>query len=73
MTPHMANTFKYLASLITAVISYIYNLGYTNLLWLWICTSVISTMYSYMWDLKYDWGLLETNSKNWLLRKYLTF
>jgi hypothetical protein len=72
-TPHMANTLKYLASLTTAIISYVYNLGYINLLWLWIFTSAISTIFSYVWDLKYDWGLLEDNPKSWLLRKYLTF
>jgi hypothetical protein len=69
----MANTLKYLASLTTAIISYVYNLGYINLLWLWIFTSAISTIFSYVWDLKYDWGLLEDNPKSWLLRKYLTF
>jgi xenotropic and polytropic retrovirus receptor 1 len=73
MTPHMANTLKYILSLASAVISYVYNLGYTHLLWLWVVISVISTLYSYMYDLKMAWGLLETNSKNWLLRKYLTF
>lgn len=73
MTPHMANTLKYMSSLVTAVVSYVYNLGNANLLWLWIATSVLSTMFSYMWDLKFDWGLLEPNCKNKLLRKYLTF
>jgi hypothetical protein len=58
MTPHMANTLKYIISLGSAVASYIYNLGYSNLLWLWIVASAISTIYSYIWDLKFDWGLL---------------
>jgi hypothetical protein len=61
MTPHMGNTFKYLASLATSIISYVYNLGYTNILWLWIFASTISTLFSYMWDLKFDWALLEKN------------
>lgn len=73
MTSNMGNTFKYIASLIASVLSYVYNLGYPNLLGIWIMASAISTMYSYLWDLKYDWGLLESNTKNWLLRKYLTF
>ncbi len=73
MTSHMGNTIKYLASLATSIISYVYNLGYTNILWLWIFASIISTLFSYMWDLKYDWALLEKNPKNWLLRKYITF
>ena len=73
MTLHMGNTFKYLSSIISAVISYVYNLGYTNLLWLWIFSSTISTLYAYLWDLNFDWALLEKNQKNWLLRKYITF
>lgn len=69
----MGNTFKYIASLIASVLAYVYNLGYPKLLGVWIMASAISTIYSYFWDLKYDWGLLEPNAKNWLLRKYLTF
>lgn len=73
MTLHMANSIKYLASLITATLSFQYNQGYPNLLGIWIISSAISTLYSYYWDLKNDWALLEPKSKNWLLRKYLTF
>lgn len=58
MTPHMGNTFKYVASLVTSILSYVYNLGYPNLLGIWIISSSISTIYSYVWDLKYDWALL---------------
>jgi hypothetical protein len=70
---NFANTIKYLLSLAASIISYIYNLGYANLLYVWIVFSAISTFYSYYWDLKNDWNLLQPNSKNVLLRKYLTF
>ena len=58
MTTHMANTAKFVISLITAILSYFYNLGHPNLLGIWIIASFISTIYSYLWDLKYDWALL---------------
>ena len=69
----MGNTIKYLFSLVAAVLSFILNSGADSLLWLWILITVIATGYSFYWDLKYDWGLLESNSKNWLLRKYISF
>jgi EXS family len=55
---NFANTIKYTLSLGAALISYVYNIGYVNLLWLWIVISAISTFYSYYWDLKNDWSLL---------------
>lgn len=73
MTLHMANGIKFSLALITSIIAYIYNLGYPNLLGIWIISSLVSTLYAYFWDLKYDWDLLQLDSKNWLLRKYLTF
>jgi hypothetical protein len=39
----------------------------------WLVCAAISTIYSYMWDLKMDWALLEKNDRNPFLRKYLTF
>lgn len=72
-TPHFGNTIKYLFSLVAAVLSFIMNSGADSLLWLWILITIIATGYSFYWDLKYDWGLLESNSKNWLLRKYISF
>jgi hypothetical protein len=35
--------------------------------------AAISTIYSYAWDIKMDWGLLQKNDKHPYLRKYLTF
>jgi hypothetical protein len=72
-TPHMVNTIKYLCSLSAAIVSFIYNQGYSVLLWVWIINSSLATFFSYYWDLKKDWDLLEDNSRNFLLRKYITF
>lgn len=58
MTLHMANSIKYLASIITAVLSFEYHQGNLYLLRMWVASSTISTFYSYYWDLKNDWALL---------------
>jgi hypothetical protein len=49
---------KYMLSLTSSIISYVYNLGIQDLLWVWVAFSVVSTCYSYYWDLKKDWSLL---------------
>lgn len=69
---HMFNTIKYLLSLTSAVLAYFYKQN-NDLLPIWLVISIISTLYAYLWDLKMDWGLLESNRKNFMLRKYLTF
>jgi len=55
---HFANFIKYSLSLISAIVSYVYNLGYPDFLWVWVAFSICSTCYSYYWDLKNDWSLL---------------
>jgi hypothetical protein len=69
---HMFNTIKYTFSLASSVLSYLYK-QQSSLLAAWLVVSVISTLYAYVWDLKMDWGLMNLDSKNFLLRKYLTF
>lgn len=68
----MLNTLKYMVSLFSAILSY-FNKINSSLLVGWIIVSAVSTLYSYYWDLKKDWCLLEPGSRNFLLRKYLTF
>ena len=71
-TDHMFNAIKYGISLCSAVFSYLYKLN-SSLLVGWIVFAAVGTLYSYYWDLKKDWNLLEPNCKNFLLRKYITF
>lgn len=70
---HFINSLKYTTSLISTVSSFVYNGGSSSFLVIWIISSVISTIFSFLWDLKMDWGLLTLNCRNTLLRKYLTF
>ncbi|KAI9275614.1 EXS family-domain-containing protein [Phascolomyces articulosus] len=40
---------------------------------IWILTSMINSSYTSIWDIKMDWGLLQTPSRNFLLRDDLVF
>jgi hypothetical protein len=73
MTPFFFNTLKYAASLITAILAFQYRLVGSSLLAVWLVFAAISTIYSYFWDIKMDWNLLQKNDRNPCLRKYLTF
>jgi hypothetical protein len=34
---------------------------YIQIFYIWVPMATISTLYSYYWDLKHDWGLLQKN------------
>lgn len=53
----MWNFGKYAASLITATISYL-TVYFDNLIIYLVVSSICSTIYAYIWDLKNDWGFL---------------
>lgn len=72
-TPFFFNTIKYGLSVVTAVLSFQYRLGVQNILPAWLVFAAVSTIYSYIWDLKMDWNLLQSNDRHPFLRKYLTF
>jgi hypothetical protein len=40
---------------------------------IWILFCVINSSYTSAWDIKMDWGLLQPNSKHFLLRDELVF
>lgn len=67
------NTLKYLSALITLILSFVYSAANPNIFPLWCVFSVITTLYCYYWDLKYDWGLLEKGSRHTILRNGLAF
>ena len=71
--PNFFNSIKYSMSLITLIFSYSYSSQNPIIFYFWILFASISTIYSYIWDLKMDWGLLETNSKNKYLRDILIY
>lgn len=43
-------------------------------LYLWISASVFSSLYSYIWDIKMDWGLFDRNAEeNKFLREEIVY
>ncbi|KAL4432633.1 hypothetical protein ABPG74_004926 [Tetrahymena malaccensis] len=79
-TNNFYNLLKYQSSLLTSILSFMLSLikfnkwdSYqTPFLVVWIISSAVSTLYSYYWDLKKDWGFL-TKSKNKWLRDHLVY
>jgi hypothetical protein len=66
---------------LTAIFSYLYKsenpatkkIEYELYKYIWIFFASVGAMYSYYWDLKYDWGFLEPNSKFRILRSKLSY
>lgn len=71
--PAFYNTLKYFCSLLTLLFSYLYTSAQPNIFAAWVVFAVISTLFSFYWDLKYDWGLLEKSRKHKYLRDSLNY
>lgn len=42
--------------------------------WAWIASAIFSSCYAYTWDIKMDWGLLDSNAgENTLLREEIVY
>lgn len=69
---HITNGAKYFSALVAAGIALTYHYQKTTP-WLavFIVVSSVVAVYQLYWDLYKDWGLLRTNSKNYLLRDEL--
>jgi len=72
----LINFGKYFSASVITVMSYLVNLNddrQTVFIILWIVASAISAVYSYLWDLKIDWGFLVPNAKFKLIRNELSY
>ena len=69
------NAFKYFCTLVTVIFSFLFSLEQNSQLYfiLWVVFSILCTGYSYFWDLKMDWGFLESSSKYKYLRSQLSY
>lgn len=68
----MWNFGKYLASVVTATLSFLSSI-FPELKTFFIISSIFSTLYSYYWDLKNDWGFFEKGAKYRFLRNNLCY
>lgn len=71
LSPQIWNAGKYLFAILTATFSFFFNI-YPHLYEMWWITAIISTVYSFYWDIKYDFGFLESG-RNYPLRNKLSF
>ncbi|KAF7990166.1 hypothetical protein HCN44_009901 [Aphidius gifuensis] len=80
--PHLVNAGKYSTTFIvvaTTTLRQIHKNDYQNhwespWLWLWIGSCCLNSIYSYTWDIKMDWGLLDSNaSENKFLRDEVVY
>ncbi|KAK9500665.1 hypothetical protein O3M35_001890 [Rhynocoris fuscipes] len=79
--PHLANAAKYATSFFVLTFSNLYLshnekyvLSENPYFYLWIFASIISTCYSYTWDVKMDWGLFDNKpGDNKFLREEVVY
>lgn len=71
LTPQIYNVFKYSLNLVVASFSFFLSV-HPMMYYLWLITSFISTCFSYVWDIKMDFGLLE-KGEGYPLRKKLCY
>lgn len=72
-TASFFNTLKYISNLLTLLFSYLYTADQPNIFSAWVAFAVVSTVWSFYWDLKMDWGLLTSNCKYRFLRDDLSY
>ena len=80
--PHLANAGKYSTTFLVVISNTMcayraveYQSRWENpWLWLWVISCVINSIYSLTWDLKMDWGLLDSNAgENRFLREEVVY
>jgi hypothetical protein len=69
--PQIWNAGKYFCAILTAILSFFVNF-YPQIYPIWCIVAIISTFYSFFWDIKFDFGFLE-NGKNYPLRDKLSY
>ncbi|XP_035220946.1 LOW QUALITY PROTEIN: xenotropic and polytropic retrovirus receptor 1-like [Stegodyphus dumicola] len=80
--PHLVNAGKYSTTFFNVAFSSLYvyskdSYGYTwqnPFFYLWIVFGFISSIYTYIWDIKMDWGLFDANTgENPFLREEIVY
>uniref|UniRef100_A0A6M2DGX2 Putative small molecule transporter n=1 Tax=Xenopsylla cheopis TaxID=163159 RepID=A0A6M2DGX2_XENCH len=80
--PHLVNAGKYSTTFLVVIFATLKNFyadDYTSnfenpYLYLWLISSVVSSLYAYTWDVKMDWGLFDSNAgENQFLREEIVY
>eukprot|EP00825_Cyclidium_porcatum_P032260 TRINITY_DN3447_c0_g1_i1.p1 TRINITY_DN3447_c0_g1~~TRINITY_DN3447_c0_g1_i1.p1 ORF type:complete len:464 (+),score=35.05 TRINITY_DN3447_c0_g1_i1:191-1582(+) len=64
------NILKHVSVIINSIVSYQYHQN-NGLFRIWICYSLFNTVFTFLWDVKFDWGLFTSN--HGILRKKLIY
>lgn len=74
LSPHIINAGKYSTSFFLTACSVWFRLDpRTVSLILFLLTHILHSIYTYSWDIRMDWGLLECESPNRLLREEMVY
>lgn len=81
--PHLVNAGKYSTTFFVILFSslnsfyaneYTQTKSYNPFFYLWITAMVVNSVYSYIWDIKMDWGLFDKNAgENKFLREEVVY
>lgn len=64
--------FRGLLSFITTIFAFLNRLNaFNGIFAIWLTFSIITTLFSWFIDIKYDWGIFDRKSKNFLRQKLL--
>jgi len=67
------NGLKYTVAMISSILSYVLNYNRDQIFPPWVIFAVLTSIYTFFWDLKYDWLLLQPGSYRFLLRDRLVY
>ena len=71
--PHLVNAGKYLSSIAVGILNIIKLITGYPLIRMYVSAYIITTLYSYIWDITIDWSLLRIKSRYLFLRNRLKF
>ncbi|KAL1923529.1 uncharacterized protein VTP21DRAFT_8509 [Calcarisporiella thermophila] len=72
--PHLFNAAKYFFGMAANVLGGVYFVtGHFKIRPVWTSCRIIATLYGCAWDIRMDFGLLQPNSKHFLLRDEIVF
>lgn len=67
------NGLKYTVALVSTILSYVLDTNRNAIFPAWLIFAILTSLYTFFWDLKYDWLLLQKNSQHRLLRDRITY
>lgn len=67
------NALKYTVALVSSILSYVLTKDRETVFPAWIIFGILTSVYTFVWDVKFDWLLFEKGSYRLLLRDKLIY